>query len=57
MTLAYLLEENMVSSNPVDITEVWLWEAVNHGDSALVNANDLGGLCEFTHSTDTSHAE
>lgn len=25
---------------------MWLWEAVNHGDSALLNVDAIGGLCE-----------
>lgn len=32
------------SSIPID--EIWLWEAVNHGESALVNEPLLGGLCK-----------
>jgi hypothetical protein len=29
----------------VVVEEVWAWEAVNHGDSALLNAPHLGGVC------------
>lgn len=46
-TLAHLLLQNVESPDPVDITEIWLWEAINHGDSALINSNNLGGLCRF----------
>lgn len=28
------------------IEEIWSWEAVNHGDSALMNKRNLGALCE-----------
>lgn len=45
--LAHLIAENAQSANPVNIAEVWLWESINHGDSALVNDyNSMGGLCE-----------
>lgn len=27
------------------ISEVWLWEARNHGDAALVNRDQLDGIC------------
>lgn len=27
------------------IDEVWSWESIQHGDSALLNADDLGALC------------
>ncbi|KAL4076721.1 Alpha/Beta hydrolase protein [Scleroderma yunnanense] len=29
------------------IDEVWSWEAVNHGDSALVNAENLSGIFDW----------
>jgi hypothetical protein len=31
------------------IDEVWAWEAVQHGDAALVNADLLGSLCKCTY--------
>ena len=27
------------------IDEVWSWDAANHGDSALLNKEKLGSLC------------
>jgi hypothetical protein len=33
------------------IGEVWALDAVQHGDSGLVNAQDLGALCESPAST------
>ena len=51
-TLRELVVENAASPEPLDIQEIWLWEAVNHGDAALINAGKLGGLCTFTESTD-----
>ena len=39
----------MLSSNRDDdpiIEEIWSWEAVNHGDSALINRRNLGAFCE-----------
>ncbi|GJE99575.1 alpha/beta hydrolase [Phanerochaete sordida] len=47
VALAHLLTANEASKNPVDIVEIWLWEAVNHGDSALVNAGKLGGIYDW----------
>ena len=37
---------NAASKDPLDIAEIWSFEAVNHGDSALLNAANLGGICE-----------
>lgn len=47
VALAHLLALNEVSKHPVDIAEIWLWEAVNHGDSALLNAGKLGGIYDW----------
>ncbi|EJU01434.1 hypothetical protein DACRYDRAFT_107985 [Dacryopinax primogenitus] len=33
-------------SSYTGIREIWVWEAVNHGDAALVNAAKLGDTCE-----------
>lgn len=27
------------------IDEVWAWDAVQHGDAAVVNAENLNGIC------------
>ena len=29
------------------IEEIWSWEAVNHGDAALINKQNLGAFCEY----------
>ncbi|OBZ76148.1 Peroxisomal membrane protein LPX1 [Grifola frondosa] len=34
-----------------DINEIWVWEAVNHGDSYLVNAQNLCGLYDWRDNT------
>jgi len=36
---------NSGDGDPI-IEEIWSWEAVNHGDSALINKQNLGALCE-----------
>lgn len=36
---------NSRGNDPI-IEEIWSWEAVNHGDSALVNEQNLGAFCE-----------
>ena len=36
------------SSRQVIVNEIWSVEAVNHGDSALINAGKLGEQCEHT---------
>ncbi len=46
-TLRDLLEANASANSPLNIAEIWSWEAVNHGDAALVNAEKLGGICEY----------
>ena len=33
------------------IDEIWALDAVQHGDSALVNAQNLGSLCEASNSS------
>jgi hypothetical protein len=37
----------------VHIGEIWAWEAIQHGDAALLNADNLGGLCEAISSATT----
>ena len=27
------------------VDEVWAWDAVQHGDAAVVNAENLSGIC------------
>ncbi|KIP03855.1 hypothetical protein PHLGIDRAFT_25908 [Phlebiopsis gigantea 11061_1 CR5-6] len=50
--LAHLIAENARSANPVNIAEIWLWESINHGDSALVNDyNSMGGLYDWADNT------
>lgn len=36
---------NIRDEDPI-IEEIWSWDAVNHGDSALINRNNLGPCCE-----------
>ena len=43
-TLQYLLR----SLKGIDVAEIWLWQSVNHGDAAIINANNLCGLCKFS---------
>lgn len=40
-----LIETYKRSAATYNIDEIWLWETVNHGESCLVNAPSLGGLC------------
>lgn len=42
--LAHLLSSKAAASL---IDEVWAWEAIQHGDSALVNATSASGVCKF----------
>ncbi|KAG1731189.1 Alpha/beta hydrolase family-domain-containing protein [Suillus paluster] len=46
-TLRYLLSSPSASL----IDEVWSWEAVQHGDAALVNEANLGGIYDWLDST------
>ena len=41
---------NSGSDDPI-IDEIWSWEAVNHGDSALINKQNLGAFCEYSSYT------
>ena len=43
--LKELLVRHGESKADYAIDEIWAWEAVNHGDSCLVNRDNLGGLC------------
>ncbi|KAI0772814.1 hypothetical protein BD413DRAFT_473512 [Trametes elegans] len=44
-TLYHLVHDHDTSVNTnCSIDEIWSWEAVNHGDAALVNRDSLGGL-------------
>ena len=36
---------NSRGDDPI-IEEIWSWEAVNHGDSALINKENLSAFCE-----------
>lgn len=36
------------SDSSILIEEIWTWEAVQHGDSGLINEESLGGVCELT---------
>jgi len=50
--LRYLLSSSSASL----IDEVWSWEAVQHGDAALVNETNLSGICKASH-TYTHHIQ
>ncbi|TFY55640.1 hypothetical protein EVJ58_g8118 [Rhodofomes roseus] len=45
--LLQLLEQHKASRSTYQIAEVWAWEAVNHGDSYLVNEKNLGGIYDW----------
>jgi hypothetical protein len=47
--LRYLM--SATKSGEVVFDEIWTWEAVNHGDSALLNEENLGALCMLFFST------
>lgn len=36
----------MESSQESNIDEIWAIDAVNHGDSALINQSEHGDVCE-----------
>jgi hypothetical protein len=44
------LIKSLEHERSVLVEEVWAWEAVNHGDSALLNAPHLGGVCTSSRS-------
>lgn len=44
--LRSLLEQHEATHSTYRIAEIWAWEAVNHGDSYLVNEKNLGGICK-----------
>ncbi|KAF9011869.1 Alpha/Beta hydrolase protein [Cyathus striatus] len=46
-TLQYLLSSPAAEI----IDEVWVWESVQHGDAALINAENLGGIFDWTDNT------
>ncbi|KAI0087436.1 Alpha/Beta hydrolase protein [Irpex rosettiformis] len=46
-TLRHLVAVNGASDSPLNIAEIWSFEAVNHGDAALVNGKNLGGMYDW----------
>ena len=44
---------NSRDDDPI-IDEIWSWEAVNHGDSALINKQSLGPFCKHLFQTHLS---
>lgn len=40
-----------------DIAEVWSFEAVQTGDSALLNMGKLGAICTFSHTASVHASE
>jgi len=38
---------NLAEEDPI-IDEIWSWDAVNHGDSALLNKEKLSSLCNYS---------
>ncbi|PCH38438.1 hypothetical protein WOLCODRAFT_130894 [Wolfiporia cocos MD-104 SS10] len=45
--LLRLLEAHRTSHATYAIDEIWAWEAVNHGDACLINANNLSGMYDW----------
>ncbi|KZT67781.1 alpha/beta-hydrolase [Daedalea quercina L-15889] len=45
--LLHLLEQHEKTHSTYQIAEIWAWEAVNHGDSFLVNERNLGGIYDW----------
>ncbi|CCL98483.1 uncharacterized protein FIBRA_00481 [Fibroporia radiculosa] len=44
-TLSNLIAARQKTGASYTIDEIWIWEAVNHGDACLVNGDNLGGMC------------
>ncbi|KZT11604.1 alpha/beta-hydrolase [Laetiporus sulphureus 93-53] len=45
--LLKLIEAQQAAQGAYAIDEIWVWEAVNHGDAFLVNAGNLGGMYDW----------
>lgn len=45
--LLQLLKQREATGSSYQIAEIWAWEAVNHGDSALINKDNLGGISKL----------
>ena len=43
--LLELIKQRETTHASDQIAEIWAWEAVNHGDSYLLNEQNLGGIC------------
>ncbi|THH27684.1 hypothetical protein EUX98_g6505 [Antrodiella citrinella] len=55
-TVLYLTNVMHEQNASYHISEVWMWEAVNHGDSALINAGKLSGMYDWQdNARDLSH--
>lgn len=37
------------------VDEVWAWDAVQHGDAAVVNTENQNGICTSLFSSITAH--
>jgi pimeloyl-ACP methyl ester carboxylesterase len=42
-----VLQHLLSNASGVQIDEVWTWEAIQHGDSALINKDNLGGIFDW----------
>ncbi|GBE82655.1 alpha/beta-hydrolase [Sparassis crispa] len=49
--LQHLVAAGQVPGTTYTIDEIWTWEAVNHGDSALVNGENLGWAYDWQDNT------
>ncbi|KAI0928000.1 hypothetical protein AcW1_005386 [Taiwanofungus camphoratus] len=45
--LLHLATATQSSNSTCKIDEIWVWEAVNHGDACLVNADNLSGIYDW----------
>lgn len=41
---------SLLAATP-QVAEVWTWEAINHGDSAIINAGNLSGVFDWSDDT------
>ena len=46
---------HLLASSSHFVDEIWTWEAVQHGDSGLVNGSKLSCLCKHRHTRITPH--
>ena len=47
--ILHMLEAQRQADSACLVDEIWAWEAVDHGDAAVVNQQNLTSICKSSH--------